>query len=382
MVYLDNGATTAPYPEVVETMKEVLQTYYGNPSSLHHLGVQSEKVLKQSRELTAKFLEVSPGEIVFTSGATESNNTAIKGIAFQYQNRGKHIITSAVEHPAVLDVCKQLQDIFGVRLTVLPVDSKGMVRLDDLKQAITDETILVSIMFVNNEVGSIQPIQEIGNYLKSFPKIFFHVDAVQAFGKIPVKPETLGIDLLSLSAHKFHGPKGTGILYVRKGTQLTPLLVGGGQEAKFRPGTENLAGIVGMVKAMRLTQQKLKDQPDALKRMRNRLVEGLQGLEGCYINSPEEGAPHILNLSVPGVKSEVLLHSLEDKGIYVSTKSACSSKLDRPSRVLMEMGLGEERARSALRISLSYENTIDEMDYFITTMKQVVPQLKQMLNVR
>jgi len=382
VVYFDNGATTAPYPEVVETMKDVLKTYYGNPSSLHHLGVQSEKVLNQSRELAAKFLEVSPGEIVFTSGATESNNTAIKGIAFQYQNRGKHIITSAVEHPAVLDVCKQLQELFGFRLTVLPVDNKGVVRLDDLKKAITDETILVSVMFVNNEVGSIQPIQEIGNYLKSFPKIFFHVDAVQAFGKIPVKPETLGIDLLSLSAHKFHGPKGTGILYVRKGTQLTPLLVGGGQEAKFRPGTENLTGIVGMVKAMRITLQKLKDQPEALKKMRNRLVEGLQGLKGIYINSPEEGAPHILNLSVPGVKSEVLLHALEDKGIYVSTKSACSSKLDRPSRILMEMGLGEERAKSALRISLTYENTIDEIEFFITTIKQVVPQLKQMLNVR
>ena len=381
MIYFDNSATTVPYPEVVETMGEVLDQFYGNPSSLHKLGVQAEKVLNQSRDIAAKLLGVQPAEIFFTSGATESNNTALKGVAFQYQSRGKHIITSAIEHPAVFDVCKQLE-AFGFETTVLPVNEDGVVSVDDLKAALRDDTILVSIMHVNNEVGSIQPIGEIGQLLKQYPKVLFHVDAVQSFGKIKLLPREWNIDLLSLSAHKFHGPKGTGLLFIRKGVDLMPLLAGGGQEGGVRAGTENLAGIVGMVKAMRMTLDKVKEKPNHLSLLRKKLWDGLENVEGCFKNSPQVGAPHILSVSLPGLKSEVVLHSLEEKGVLISTKSACSSKWDKPSRILLAMGLGEERAKSALRISLSEQNTEAEVDQFLTLFYEVVPQLRMMLNVR
>lgn len=380
MIYFDNGATTAPYLEVVEAMKSVLQTYYGNPSSLHHLGVESEKILNQSRTLAAKLLGVQPGEILFTSGATESNNMAIKGIAFQYQNRGKHIITTAIEHPAVYDVCKQLEH-FGFHVTIVPVNEQGMVDPEDVESAIRPDTILVSVMHVNNEVGSIQPLEEIGSRLKKYPKLFFHVDAVQGYGKLPVDPNRWGADMVSLSAHKFHGPKGTGLLFLRKGIELSPIMVGGGQEGGLRSGTENLAGIVGMVKAMRMAKEQLDSHPKILFDMRNRLWDSLNQWEGCSMNTPREGAPHIVNISLPGLKSEVLLHALEDKKIFVSTKSACSSKLDRPSRVLMAMNAGEAKAKSSLRISLSYMNTMAEVEQFLTIFYEVVPQLKQMLKV-
>ncbi|RXT13536.1 cysteine desulfurase family protein [Ammoniphilus sp. CFH 90114] len=380
MIYFDNGATTAPHPEVVETMRSVLQNYYGNPSSLHHLGVESEKILNQSRQLAAKFLGVQPGEVVFTSGATESNNMAIKGIAFRYQNRGKHIVTTAIEHPAVYDVCKQLEE-FGFELTVLPVNQEGVVNLEDLESAIRSDTVLVSVMHVNNEVGSVQPLAEIGRILKKYPKLFFHVDAVQGFGKLPVDPRGWGADLVSLSAHKFHGPKGTGLLYVRKGVDLYPLMVGGGQEGGLRSGTENLAGIVGMVKAMRLAKESMESNSQALLAMRDRLWESLNEWEGCFMNTPRIGAPHIVNISLPGLKSEVILHALEDQFVYVSTKSACSSKIDRPSRVLMAMNLGEARASSSLRLSLSYMNTMSEVEKFLMIFHDVVPRLKKMLKV-
>lgn len=380
MIYFDNGATTPPYPEVITSMKEVLEKYFGNPSSLHQLGVQAEKVLNQSRELAAQFLGILSSEVIFTSGATESNNMAIKGVAFQYQARGKHIITSSIEHPAVYDVCKQLESS-GFAVTVLPVDAEGKVKVEDVKGAIREDTILVSIMHVNNEVGTIQPIEQIGQLLKSHPKIIFHVDAVQGFGKIAVQPKKWNVDLMSFSAHKFHGPRGAGLLYIRKGLELFPLLVGGGQEAGFRPGTENLAGIVGMVKAMRMSLDKWKERPDYLIQLREKLWKGIETVEGCQINSPKDGAPHILNLSLPGLKSEVVLHTLEQAGIFVSTKSACSSKVDKPSRVLTSMGLDEMKARSGLRISLSYLNTETEVAEFVRVMKDVIPQLRMMLNV-
>ena len=381
MIYFDNSATTAPYPEVVETMREVLEQFYGNPSSLHKLGVQAEKVLNQSRELAAKLLGVQSTEVFFTSGATESNNTAIKGVAFQYQSRGKHIITSAIEHPAVFDVCKQLE-AFGFETTILPVNGDGVVSVNDLKAALRDDTILVSIMHVNNEVGSIQPIQEIGQLLKQYPKILFHVDGVQSFGKLKLSPKEWNIDLFSLSAHKFHGPKGTGLLFIRKGVNIMPLLAGGGQEGGLRAGTENIAGIVGMVKSMRMTLDKSKENPNHLSLLRAKLWDGLEKVEGCFMNSPRQGAPHILNVSLPGLKSEVVLHSLEEKGVFISTKSACSSKVDQPSRILMAMGMGEERAKSALRISLSEQNTESEVNQFLTIFHEAVPQLRMMLKIR
>lgn len=380
MIYFDNGATTPPYAEVIESMKEVFEKYFGNPSSLHQLGVQAEKVLNQSRERAAQLLGVHPSEIIFTSGATESNNMAIKGVALQYQSRGKHIITSSVEHPAVYDVCGQLE-ANGFTVTVLPVDAEGRVSVEDVQSALRDDTILVSIMHVNNEVGTIQPIEQIGQLLKSYPKVLFHVDAVQGFGKLSVTPKKWNVDLMSVSAHKFHGPRGTGLLYIRKGLELFPLFVGGGQEAGYRPGTENLAGIVGMVKAMRMTLDTLKEKPDYLFQLREKLWKGVETIEGCQINSPRDGAPHILNLSLPGLKSEVVLHTLEQKGVFVSTKSACSSKLDKPSRVLTSMGFDEKRARSGLRISLSYLNTESEVMEFLRVMNEVTPQLRTMLNV-
>jgi cysteine desulfurase len=381
VIYLDHAATTPPYPEVIETMKDVLETYYGNPSSLHHIGVQSDKVLKQSRELAAKFLEVKAGDIIFTSGATESNNLAIKGIAFQHAKRGKHIITSSIEHPAVLDVCLQLEQL-GYRITILPVQIDGTVKAEDVEAAIAEDTILVSIMYVNNETGAIQPIGEIGKILQKYPKVFFHVDAVQGYGKLPVQPEHWGVDLLSLSAHKFHGPKGTGLLYLRKGIQLFPLMVGGGQERGVRSGTENLAGIVGMVKAMRISLDKLHKKSNHLYELREILWNRLKDLPGLTINSAQNGAPHIFNFSLPGIKSEIVLRSLEEKSFCISTKSACSSKLDQPSKVLTAMNVGEERANSSLRVSISYGNTKEEMEVFVSVMHQIVPELRSLLQVK
>jgi cysteine desulfurase len=381
MIYLDHAATTKPYPEVIQAMKEVLDHYYGNPSSLHQFGVTAERLLQQSRERAALFLGVEAQEIVFTSGATESNNLAIKGAAWRYQNRGKHIITSAIEHPAVFDVCQQLEQE-GYRLTVVPVGTNGKVKVEDVEAAIQADTVLVSIMHVNNEVGSIQPIAEIGQVIRRYPKVLFHVDAVQGFAKVAVEPVRWGVDLLSISAHKFHGPKGTGLLYIRKGIELTPLMVGGGQERGFRSGTENLPGIVGMVKAMRLSQEKMQVDGGALRQMRDRLWEGLEQIEGCILNSPREGVPHIINFSIPPIKPEIVLHALEEQGILVSTKSACSSKADEPSRTIVAMGCTKEQAASSIRVSLSYLSTQSEIEQFLLKLKEVIPQLQQLLQTR
>ncbi|MGD8192245.1 cysteine desulfurase family protein [Brevibacillus ginsengisoli] len=381
MIYLDNSATTKPHPQVVDVMTKAMQQYYGNPSSLHHKGVEAENVLKQARSLAAQSLHVKPSEIIFTSGGTESNNLAIKGIAFQYQGRGKHIITSQVEHPAVYSVCKQLED-FGFETTFLPVNEDGRVSPEDVERAIRPDTILVSIMHVNNETGTIQPIQQIGKLLQQHPKLFFHVDAVQSFGKVPLAIREWGIDLLSLSAHKFHGPRGTGLLVKREGITLQPLLIGGGQESGMRSGTQNVPGIAGMAKAMRLVaENQIVDTPQ-LSKMSQRLKEGLAQIPNCLINTPETGAaPHIVNFSILGVKPEVLIHSLEDKGFLVSTRSACSSKANEPSRVLMATGMNKERALASIRVSLSRENKLEEIDQFLAALAQSVNQLRPYMKV-
>jgi cysteine desulfurase len=381
VIYFDNSATTRPHPQVVEVVKKAMESYYGNPSSLHQKGVEAENVLKQARSVAAQYLKCKPSEIIFTSGGTESNNAAIKGVAFQFQNRGKHIITTQVEHPAVYDVCKQLEE-WGFSVTYLPVDGAGRVSVEQLTQAIRPDTILVSVMHVNNELGTVQPIADIGAVLKKHPKIVFHVDAVQSIGKLPVQVKEWGIDLLSVSAHKFYGPRGVGILFKREGLKIQPLLMGGGQEAGFRSGTENIPGIAGMAKAIRLLEEHAGKEPQHLLALTTALREGVQAIPGCVINSPAEGvAPHILNVSFPGMKAEVLLHALEERGFLVSTKSACSSKANEPSRVLMAAGMERERALSALRISVGRENTLDEVKQFVTALAECVNRIRPYMNV-
>ncbi|WP_139491329.1 cysteine desulfurase family protein [Brevibacillus dissolubilis] len=381
MIYLDNSATTKPYPEVIDVMKKTMENYYGNPSSLHRKGVEAESVLKQARSIVANALQCKPSEVIFTSGGTESNNTAIKGVAFQYQERGKHIITSQIEHPCVYDVCKQLES-FSFEITYLPVNQDGQVSLEDLKAAIRPDTILVSIMHANNELGTVQPINQIGTYLKLFPKILFHVDAVQSFGKLPIRMKEWGIDLLSLSGHKFHGPRGIGVLAKRENLLLHPLLAGGGQEGGYRSGTENVPAIAGMAKAIRIYEEKRGKEITKLEALTKRIREGISDIPSLVINTPEKDtAPHIVNFSVPGMKAEVLLHALEDKGFLVSTRSACSTKSDEPSRILMATGMKRERALSAIRVSVGVENTLEEIEAFITALHECVKNIRPYMNV-
>ncbi|MED1781379.1 cysteine desulfurase family protein [Brevibacillus fortis] len=376
MIYLDNSATTRSHPQVIETVRRAMESYYGNPSSLHQKGVEAENVLKQARKVAAQYLGCKESEVIFTSGGTESNNTAIKGVAFQYQNRGKHIITTQVEHPAVYDVCKQLEGL-GFAVTYLPVDREGRVSVEDVQKAMRTDTILVSVMHVNNELGTIQPIMEIGQWLKQFPKVLFHVDAVQGIGKVPLRIKDSGIDLLSVSAHKFYGPRGVGILYKREGLIIHPLMMGGGQEGGVRSGTENLPAIAGMAKAIRILEELGSVEIIRLQKLNQQLREGIATIEGCIVNTPEaNAAPHIMNLSVPGVKAEVLLHALEEKGFLISTKSACSSKANEPSRVLTAIGIERDCALSSLRVSLGRENTAEDIQQFLKALEECVSVLR------
>ncbi|NRS49143.1 cysteine desulfurase family protein [Brevibacillus sp. HB2.2] len=376
MIYLDNSATTRPHPQVIETVRRAMESYYGNPSSLHQKGVEAENVLKQARKVAAQYLGCKESEVIFTSGGTESNNTAIKGVAFQYQNRGKHIITTQIEHPAVYDVCKQLEGL-GFAVTYLPVDREGRVSVEAVQKAMRPDTILVSVMHVNNELGTIQPILEIGQWLKQFPKVLFHVDAVQGIGKVPLRIKDSGIDLLSVSAHKFYGPRGVGILYKREGLIIHPLMMGGGQEGGVRSGTENLPAIAGMAKAIRILEELGSVEMIRLQKLNQQLREGIATMEGCVVNTPESNtAPHIMNLSVPGVKAEVLLHALEEKGFLISTRSACSSKVNEPSRVLTAIGIERDCALSSLRISLGRENTADDIQQFLKALEECVSVLR------
>lgn len=383
-VYFDNSATTKPYPEVITAFTEVMETYYGNPSSLHALGLESEKLLSRSRQVIADVLAVHEDELIFTSGGTESINLAIQGVAFQYKQRGRHIITSAIEHAAVYNTCQRLATDFGFEVTYLPVDGDGLISLKDLQAALRDDTILVSLIHVNNEMGSIQPIEKIGRLLDNYPKVLFHVDDVQGFGKVPLEIKKCHIDLLSLSGHKFHAPKGTGLLYVRKGVELYPLLHGGGQQYGFRSGTENVPGYVALAKACRMVKEKEIDNINHLKKLNRLLREGLSQLEQIRFNTPvaeDKGAPHILSVSIKEVKPEVILHALEERGIYVSTKSACSSKNTKANRILTAIGLPAEYANSALRISLSAENTVEEVEYFLKVMNEIVPYYTKIMKV-
>lgn len=379
MIYLDNSATTKPYSEAMDTYRTVSEHYFANPSSLHSLGGKSEHLLTRSREQAAALLDIEPSEIVFTSGGTEGNNLAIKGAAFAYRNRGKHLITSAIEHASAENAFAQLEAL-GFEVTYLPVNHDGCVSFEQFKKAYRDDTILVSVMHVNNEVGTIQPVKEIGAFLKQKPKTIFHVDHVQGFAKVPLHLKDSGVDLCTISGHKFHGPKGTGLLYVRKGTLLSPLFAGGGQEHQLRSGTENLPGICGMVKALRLTLEHEREGISHLTKLQNKLFEGLKQLDGAVVHTPEHNsAPSIVNVSLLGIKSEVLVHALEEEDIYVSTKSACSSKENGASGILTAMGISDEEAEQAIRISMAYETTEKEIDLFLQTLAEKVGQLKSVM---
>jgi len=374
MIYLDNSATTKPHPEALESFNQVAAAYFANPSSIHQFGGQAERLLAAAREQAAGLLGVLPQEVIFTSGGTEGNNLAIKGIALQHQSRGRHIITTAVEHPSVLEACESLEQL-GFEITVLPVDQFGLISLEALEQAIRPDTILISILHVNNEIGTVQDINAIAELAKCHPKLFLHIDYVQGLGKVRLVLKDSGIDLCTMSGHKIHGLKGTGLLYVRSGVKLFSLLHGGQQEFGIRSGTENLAGAVSFVKALRLIKERERAEAGRLNKLKEDLIARLAVMEGVQINTPEQSAPHIVNFSVPGIKPEVLIHMLGEQGIYISTKSACSSKEQSESRVLAACGHDPARASSGLRVSFSYDTTASELDQFIACVSEAIEQL-------
>lgn len=376
MIYFDNSATTKPYKEVLDTFLKVNESYYANPSSIHSFGGQVEKLVQQSREQIASLLGIKTKEVFFTSGGTESNNLAIKGTALQYGNRGKHIITTRIEHPSVINAFKQLE-AFGYTTTYLDVDADGKVRPSELKKAIQDDTILVSVMQVNNEIGSVQPIREIAEILNDYPKILFHVDAVQACGKVPLILDEKLIDLCSLSAHKIHGIKGTGMLYVRDGLEISPILSGGEQEGNLRSGTENTGGIVSFAKALRMHMEESKQKLVIMEENQQFLKGELEKIEGVTVHTPaRDHAPHILNFSVADFKGEVLIHALDRHEVYVSTTSACSSKQSKPSQTLLSMGVPDNLAANSIRISLSFHNTMEECKEFIGLLNKEIQYLQ------
>ncbi|TFJ92555.1 cysteine desulfurase family protein [Lentibacillus salicampi] len=378
MIYLDNSATTKPDPYVLSSFQQASERFFANPSSIHQLGGEAERLQTKAKVQAAELLHVQREEIVFTSGGTEGNNLAIKGIALEHQGRGKHVITTSVEHSSVDEAFKGLEQL-GFDVTYLPVDDKGVVSPGELNDAIREDTILISIMHVNNELGSIQPVQEIGRIAKQHPKLFFHVDHVQGMGKVPLKLADSGIDLCTISGHKIHGLKGTGVIYVKKGTTLFPLFHGGDQEEGMRSGTENLAGAVSFVKALRLVTERQTTGIRHMRELQQVLRHNLSEMDGVEINTPEEAAPHILNISVPGLKPEVIIHTLGDQEIYISTKSACSSKQTDESKILSACGHGKDRSASALRISLSYDTTEEEISVFLKALSEAIDQLKAIL---
>lgn len=378
-VYLDNSATTRCFDEVAQLTHKILCEHYGNPSSMHHKGVEAEQYVRDARETLAKILKVSEKEILFTSGGTESDNIALIGTAMANHRRGRHLITTRIEHPAVLQPMAYLQNQ-GFEVTYLPVDKEGRIRLQDLERAIRQDTILVSIMHTNNEIGSIQPIAEAGALIKRCnPQTLFHVDAVQGFGKFRIYPKKMQIDMLSVSAHKIHGPKGIGFLYVREGAKVNPIMYGGGQQKGMRSGTENVAGIAGMAMAAEMVYRDLDRDMEKMYGLREMLISGASRIEGIRVNGcpGREGTAHIVSLSVPGVRSEVLLHALEERGIYVSAGSACAAHKPQPSATLKAIGVEKELLESTIRFSLSVFTTKEEIEYTVQALCEMVPMLRK-----
>ncbi len=378
-VYFDNAATTKIIPEVKAIMLKTMDEDYGNPSSVHIKGVDAEQYIKYARTVISKELKCEPKEITFTSGGTEANNLALIGISDANRRAGNHIITTSIEHASVYNPVLALEEQ-GFRVSFLPVDNTGIVSIDSLSKELCDETILVSVMAVNNEIGAVEPIEEIAAIIKEFneknnKKVLFHVDAVQAFGKYRIYPKRIGIDAMSMSGHKVHGPKGSGALFVGDNVKIRPVLYGGGQEKGLRSGTENTTAIAGMGKAVEVIYSRLDDNIKTMQEVKDALINGAVQIEGVTDNSGN--APHISSLSFEGVRSEVLLHALEEKGIYVSAGSACSSNHPAISGVLKAIGLDNRLLDSTLRFSFNEFNTVEEAEYTVKTLKEIVPMLRR-----
>lgn len=375
--YLDNSATTICSKKATEKMVEILTKDFGNPSSMHMKGVIAENIIIEAKKKIAKTLKVQDKEIVFTSGGTESNNFAIIGAAMANIRAGKHIITTKVEHASVSSVMAYLEEN-GFDITYLGVDNEGVISLEELKDAIRSDTILVSIMHVNNEIGSIMPVEEAGKIIKAVnPNIVYHVDAIQSYGKMIIRPKNIKCDLLSVSGHKIHGPKGSGFLYIKDKTKIKPIIFGGGQQKGMRSGTENVPAIAGLGIAAEEIYTDFENKIDNLYKLREYFIEELLKIEGVLVNGKftRENAPHIVSVTVPGVKSEVMLHTLEDRQIYVSAGSACSSNKQSVSATLKSIGLKPEMLESTVRFSFSVDTTKEELDYSLDVLKEVIPVL-------
>ena len=379
-IYLDNSATTMCYPDVAELTNTIMTQDYGNPSSMHHKGLVAERYVRSATEKIAATLRADSSEILFTSGGTESDNLALIGTARANVRMGRHLITTGIEHPAILETMKYLESE-GFEVTCLPVDENGIVRLEDLENAIRSDTILVSMMYVNNEIGAVEPIAEAGALIKRVnPRTIFHVDAVQGYGKFRICPKNMGIDLMSVSGHKIHGPKGVGFLYIRSGVKISPITYGGGQQKGMRSGTENVPGIAGLARAAEEIYSGFDEENAKMRDLKNYFVQTLsEKLEDIRFNGKtnEESAPHIISVSIRGVRAEVLLHALEDKEIYVSAGSACASNRPHVSETLKAIQLENELLESTLRLSMSVFTTKEQMDNTIQALCDIVPMLRR-----
>lgn len=377
--YFDNSATTRCYSEVAEIVVKTMTEDFGNPSAMHLKGVEAEKYVREAAQTLAKILKVNEKEIIFTSGGTESNNLALFGGADANKRSGNHIITTSVEHAAVGQPAERLEQM-GYEVTIVPVDHRGVVQLEALEKALRPDTILVSTMYVNNEVGAVMPVEEIAKLVhEKSPKALYHVDAIQAFGKYRIYPKKAGIDMLSVSSHKIHGPKGVGFLYINEKARIQPQILGGGQQAGMRSGTDNVPGIAGLGVAAKMVYTDFDEKIEHMYQLKERLAEGFLKLPDVRLNGMEirEGAPQILSASFLGVRSEVLLHTLEEKGIYVSAGSACSSHKRKAAGTLSAMGMEAAQRESTLRFSFSEENTFEEVDYALEVIGQVLPMLRR-----
>lgn len=377
--YFDNAATTRCSEGAKAVMIRALSEDYGNPSSLHRKGMEGENYVKEARKNICRTLKINDTELIFTSGGTEANNLAIIGAAMANRRGGMHLITTRIEHPAVAAPMRYLEEQ-GFSVTWLDVDENGIISLEQLRESVTTETILVSIMYVNNEIGAVEPIQEAAEIIKEKnPGTLFHVDAIQAYGKYQIHPKKIGIDLLSASGHKIHGPKGSGFLYVKEKTKLKPIVYGGGQQKGMRSGTENVPGIAGMGQAAKEAYENFDQKQEHLYQLREAFLTGIAEETWAHINGRTDrgSAPHIISLTVDGVRSEVLLHALEDRQIYVSAGSACASNKPAPSSTLQAIRIKKDALESTVRISFCPENTLEEVDYCLDTLKELVPMLRK-----